>query len=526
MSIAYPEGECFFKRSALKTSTYDPDKPEHFYAHFMIEYIWNRPAFHGSDSTTSQYELYYHPRSAYRVVKGENWNTNYGNWDRISILYGKNPHSDKYRCVEHNLCVNGNRFRDQEKGGSLEPWFMVMPMPLFAKREEWILIDRTACIRAIYIPVAQQASEDYPEVCTFLHVNLAIQRDVSIMTHREIRDLDTYNDYIIVDRAETFPLDSTLGLVVDGRWTLAVSVRKLVTLLSLPRALRGHNCFSSHSIVMVDRKLTPTTGAEVKKFSDSADLSWTTVAGANYGLAIQWKPPQATTWLVGFIQNSLTIAVGFIPVIGPLAAVCFPLAWTAVTNPENFESTLKWVIPVADLAMHVSEEVRKSAKEQEKYLPTGWTGNPGEVFGFTYRKTESGTQPATDKKAAPAKSVPPETIKKYEAIRNFKYWSLMKPASAPAPQPVKAKDAPPKAKQVKSVPELPLQTPEKPSLDDLKPSPSFQFASQVLFGSGDISATTENNQGIFQKDSDESEEASANLYDWMDDYLHEELSGD
>ncbi|PWY67076.1 hypothetical protein BO94DRAFT_434434, partial [Aspergillus sclerotioniger CBS 115572] len=369
MALSYPEGECFFKRSALRSATYDADKPEHFYSHMLVEYIWNRPAFQGSDSEYAS-DVHFHPRSPYRVVKGDLWSTQYGNWANIFFLYGTKPHSDRYRQVGHNLCVNGNRFRDQEKGAALESWFMVIPMPLLAKGEEWLLIDRTACIRGIYIPVAHQASEDFPEVCTFLQVNFAINREVSILTQPEIWAFDC-NGWVVVDRVETVTLDSTLGLASDAKWTMAINIRQLVNLLSLPRPLRIHNCFSSHCIRFVDRKLTPTKGP-AQMFSDSADLSWTAVASANYGLTIQWKPPEATTWLAGFLKNTLTIAVGFIPVVGPLAAVAFPLTWTAIVDPGRFEGTLRELIPVADLAMKVGENIQRSAKEQEAYVVKGW----------------------------------------------------------------------------------------------------------------------------------------------------------
>ncbi|OJK00824.1 hypothetical protein ASPACDRAFT_42318 [Aspergillus aculeatus ATCC 16872] len=141
------------------SSTYDPDKPEHFYGHLLVEYICNRAAL-SDDSAYYTKDVHYHPRSAYQVVKGDWWDTKYGNWTNNHFLYGKKPYSDteRYRKVEHNLCVSGNRFRDQDKGGALESWFMILPMPLLAKEEEWFLVDRTACIRGIYIPIAHQAS--------------------------------------------------------------------------------------------------------------------------------------------------------------------------------------------------------------------------------------------------------------------------------------------------------------------------------------------------------------------------------
>jgi hypothetical protein len=149
MSLAYPEGEAFFLRSALKqeSSSFDPDKPSHFYAHLLVEFIWNKPAFHGSTLATYRDDVHKHPRSPYKVVTGSWWSTHYGNWEKICFLYGKRPcptstaEQKEYRQVEHNLCVDGNRFRDQEKGGALESFFMIIPMPLLARGEEWLFID-------------------------------------------------------------------------------------------------------------------------------------------------------------------------------------------------------------------------------------------------------------------------------------------------------------------------------------------------------------------------------------------------
>ncbi|PYH77975.1 hypothetical protein BO82DRAFT_405671 [Aspergillus uvarum CBS 121591] len=211
MSFAYLEGECFCKRSALRSSAYDPDKPEHFYGHLL-----------------------------------------YGNWTNIHFLYGKKPFSDEesYRKVDHNLRVSRNRFRDHDKGGALESWFMILPMPLLSKGEEWFLVD---------------ASEEYPDVYTFLQVSFAIPRQITVTVHPAVDSADRLS------------------------W--------LVNLLSLPRALRGHNCFSARIIRIFDRKPTPTKADPTPFISDETDLSWTTVASANAGLSIQWKAPQPTTWL-------------------------------------------------------------------------------------------------------------------------------------------------------------------------------------------------------------------------------------
>lgn len=153
MALAYPEGECFFKRSALATSQadgYHADNLKDFYGHFILEYVWNQWGDHGSDCNPNLTN----DRSKYKIVKGNNWGTQYGVWDRLPISYGQQK--DIKRRYQHNLCTDGNRIRDREKGASAEAslrsllatpgftddhqaWFMTLQMP--TKSEEWVWID-------------------------------------------------------------------------------------------------------------------------------------------------------------------------------------------------------------------------------------------------------------------------------------------------------------------------------------------------------------------------------------------------
>ncbi|KAL4962723.1 uncharacterized protein BDV14DRAFT_210367 [Aspergillus stella-maris] len=506
MSFAYPEGECFFKRSAICSSSYDPDKPEHFYGHLLVEYIWNRPAFHGCDSDYRR-DVHFHPRSAYKVVKGDWWNTYYGNWTSIYFLYGTKPYSDKarYRQIEHNLC--------------------------------WFLADRAACIRGIYIPIAHQASEDYPEICTFLQVN--------VLTHPAVDSEDSLT-WVAGESTATIQLDPTLGLAPDGMWTMAINIRQLVNMLSLPRQLRGHNVFSSHIIRIVDRKLTPTKGSP-QEARDWTDISWTAIASANYGLAIQWKPPQQTTWFTDFIKNTLTIAVGFIPIVGPLAAVYFPLAWTAIADTGAFEATLRELIPVADLAMKVAEEVKKGTEDQVLYLPKEWSGSVDTFMGLSAAKATEKAQGEEDKQVTLGKPAA-QKLKEFESIRNFQYWTVMKPAGAGAPA-VTARTAAPTVASTKSVgssgvgkhsaplnaniPDVPRPLPVK----ELKPSAKFELAKVALQQPPKASSATGQADKVYggliqevkpdveiQK-TKEKAAADGTGEDWLAKYLFEELFG-
>jgi hypothetical protein len=147
MALPYPEGEVFFERSVLRApGGYSANNIDHFYSHFMVEYIWNVPANHGSKSANSP-NGHHHSRSPYKIVKGSNWGTHYGNWTQLPFNYGRgndNPNNISERR-QHNLCTWGDRFKNQEKGDSAEAWFMTIPMP--KKDQRWVWIDVSLLLR-------------------------------------------------------------------------------------------------------------------------------------------------------------------------------------------------------------------------------------------------------------------------------------------------------------------------------------------------------------------------------------------
>ena len=121
MALAYPEGECFFVRMKLESSIYHANDAKDFYSHMMVEFVWNREADHGPEecmtAQSRKGQGHRHPRSGYKIVRGSWWDTDYGNWTYLPFSYG--AHWKKItRRVQHNLCTNGNTFRDREKGGA------------------------------------------------------------------------------------------------------------------------------------------------------------------------------------------------------------------------------------------------------------------------------------------------------------------------------------------------------------------------------------------------------------------------
>ncbi|KAH8423231.1 uncharacterized protein LDX57_000988 [Aspergillus melleus] len=372
MALAYPEGECFFRRDALnheKKDCYQADRVDHFYGHFIVEFLWNVPAHTGDKARQS----HSHPRSSYKLhdfslpwgfMSPGRKGPYIGCWTHLPFVYGSHYHKGEQRRVQHNLCTWDERLQKQVNGAAMESWFMMMPMP--KRQEGWVFIDRLANIRAIYIPVAHQASEDHPELCTFQHVNFASANARISMLHHT-GDPAKPN---VFWKDVTF--SKTHGLQDWNNLTLGVNINGLVNLLSLPRQLRAQNAFTSKNLIMLEAKMVASPKIE-QTIMDRADFDWAQVASANFGLSVQWKVVvKKQDWLENFIKNSLTVAVGFIPGIGSIAAIMFPLAWVAVSDPDSFMETFRNLVPGVDLELKIIEAIQESATEVREYLPEGW----------------------------------------------------------------------------------------------------------------------------------------------------------
>ncbi|KZF20251.1 hypothetical protein L228DRAFT_249930 [Xylona heveae TC161] len=366
MALAYPEGECFFRRSGLNSPSgwhYRADNPQHFYSHFMLEYIWNKPADHSHWEVNNPHG-WPQIRSGYSIVKGSLWNTLYGNYQFLPFQYGADHRTGITRRIQHNLCVHGNTFRDREKGGAYQAWFMTMPMP--TDQEKWVWIDLLAGIRAIYIPLAHRASEDYDQICTFLHISFTHTGEVRIWSQG--------------DQFLSFTCNTTDGLGVRRDHTIGINMYGLMNLLSLPRQLRNETAFTSKLVRVVPSTEVQTRALGPTYWNDH-DFDWVMVAGANYGLSLQWAPHQPTTWFQNFFGNVMTIAIGFIPIVGPVLSVSFSFAWTALTDPDSFLDAIRNEYPALDLTLYIIERIKNDAAATAAYLPPGWdqVGQPLQI---------------------------------------------------------------------------------------------------------------------------------------------------
>ena len=120
MALAYPEGECFFQRSGLRTPLpggYNADNVEHFHRHMMIEYLWNVPEGIGNTEINNP-RGHTHLRTAYSIVR-PGLRTRYGNFHFLPISFGPSE-SSVSRRVRHELCLDPWEFNRYHNGASAQ----------------------------------------------------------------------------------------------------------------------------------------------------------------------------------------------------------------------------------------------------------------------------------------------------------------------------------------------------------------------------------------------------------------------
>ncbi|KAK6827251.1 hypothetical protein PG987_010592 [Apiospora arundinis] len=371
MAIPYPEGECFFDRKALKApgGNYDPEDLGHFYSNMMVEYIYNEESYHGEKASNFAAGGFQHLRTAYEIVKALNWGTYFGAWEQLPFSYGPTPQTVKRR-TQHSLCHHAPTFVARDKGEAAQAWFMIMPLP--TREEEWVWIDMLAHIRAIYIPVAQSASKEYPHLSTWVQVKFSRDQTVDIL-----RD---------TGRFEKQEMTKLKGLAIAREQTIGLNIAGLVELLTIPRHYRkaGMTPFTAKLV-----KIVPASTVKTVKLSASyehgGDLEWTAIEKAHSGLDVMWKKAEKGSWVEDFTKNFLVFGIGFIPGIGPLLAITFSLTWTAVQgDADDFFKELSLWLPAVKITEVFKTDLKKSVAATRtyvdpKHLKEKKTTHPGSV---------------------------------------------------------------------------------------------------------------------------------------------------
>lgn len=229
--------------------------------------------------------------------------------------------------------------------------------------DQSVLTDQLlAHVRAIYIPIAHKSSEKCPDLCTYVHVRFNSLKDFELEYHQDKtpdKQAHLYDFEKAAVSKKKIVCDKTTGIGPDGTLAIGLNVTKLVTALAIPRHLRKADAFSSGGIVAVDSSLIPLVGVQ-QTLDDHCMVDWTTVAGENQGLTIEWgKGSYEGPWFIAWFRDSMTFAIGWVPLIGPFLAIGWSVAFTAIQDPDNLMNTLRSAIPGVRLTEGLIEEFKK-----------------------------------------------------------------------------------------------------------------------------------------------------------------------
>ncbi|KAJ5357482.1 hypothetical protein N7541_004640 [Penicillium brevicompactum] len=454
MALSYPQGECFFKRSALKSKKekrFDAEDEKQFYSTMLVEVTWNKEAYHGSKQAEKAPP---HKRSNYKilmdrgVLRDENgkvddnlkasvfqWQTQYGNYTHLPFNYGH--YSQPSRRAQHELCTWGHRFKSRECGDAYESWFMFVPVP--TSDEQFVFIDRLCSIRAIYIPVSHVASEESQDLCTYLHVRFNNMKDIKLQYHKDKtpEKFAEIFDFEAVDKTTTtLTCHEEFGIEHDPKTALGINITKLVTTLIVPRQFRKKDAFSSGAIFLVDVSLIPVIPIN-QKFTKGSMADWTTIASANHGLSVKWtEGDHKTHWLLNYIKNSLVILSGIVPIVGPILSMGAALGMEAIINPDGFMDELREQIPFVELSEGMIAEFKKLAGESKDNMTAKISkidqpsSTPAISFESSKDSDKASQQPV--KKGEPDETTPAELaastvseVHSYQALSEAEYKSTV-----------------------------------------------------------------------------------------------------
>lgn len=173
MSLPYPEGEVYFRRSALNhKSGFDADDQASFYKHGLVETVWNNRFCNGSEYSSS----FVHKHAGLNKIDPDMWGTDYYMWSyqRFHFTNDKTGGSISRRVALQNN-YNPNEIRDFEKGGPNK----VVIMPFELGSERYMFMDLTVPVRAVYLPLAYQCDENFQDLCSYLMIDFRMRKSIT-----------------------------------------------------------------------------------------------------------------------------------------------------------------------------------------------------------------------------------------------------------------------------------------------------------------------------------------------------------
>ncbi|KAF4775367.1 hypothetical protein HER10_EVM0009719 [Colletotrichum scovillei] len=355
MASYFPEGECFFVRSSLKYgNTWSAENEEQFYSHVLIEYQWN--GWIGSGSASS---MPTHLRSKSQSGTASLYNTRFWQWDRFFVGESKTTDPSSLTAItSYPNSLNWNEMRDRDKGGPRK--YILRPVKIRRKDTEWLWIDATIPIRAIYFPVCQQTDEAYKQYCTYVVIDFKAR--------------DTINCFNIAGEPRTYPSTREAGLGLNKDLTWLFKVPDLITYLTIPHKLRNPEYGVYNATTRTDalflvghagRTWTASDTVHTDGFIREIDLA--NVISATFGVEVGWRPYKYSSFILDLVTHVVQLGLGFIPGAGPLLSVAFGIGLQLLNDPETFKAD-----NVLDISAAVLSTLIASAGKSKKYVAPGF----------------------------------------------------------------------------------------------------------------------------------------------------------
>jgi hypothetical protein len=262
----------------------------------------------------------------------------------------------------HPNSLNWNECRDLRNGGPRK--YILRPIQIQSSETEWLWIDATIPLRAIYFPVAQRTDQAFNNLCTYVVIDFR---------HRESVEITDYRG----NYATRYPVTSHAGLGrMDGA-TLGFHVPDIIAYLSIPHKLRNpdYRLFRSKNrrddlVVSATSWLQWTSTARVIHHPDFfREIDLAKVLSATFGVEVGWRPYEPSTFLRDLIIRLVDTALGMVPGVGPLLSIAFGIAVQALEDPHSFG--IENILGLNQTAM---DEVTRSSNKHRKYLAPDFMG--------------------------------------------------------------------------------------------------------------------------------------------------------
>ncbi|RBR26197.1 uncharacterized protein FIESC28_00980 [Fusarium coffeatum] len=262
----------------------------------------------------------------------------------------------------HPNSLNWNECRDLRGGGPRK--YILRPIRIQSRETEWVWIDATIPLRAIYFPVSQRTDQAFDNLCTYVVIDFR---------HRESAWIMDYAGGF----ATLYSMTSHAGLGRRDGATWGFHVPDIIAYLSIPHKLRNpdYSLFKSKNrrddlVVSAASRLSWTSTTRVIHHPDFfREIDLAKVLSATFGVKVGWRPYEPSRFLRDLIIRLVDSALGMVPGVGPLLSIAFGIAVQALEDPHSFS-----IDNILGLKQTAMDEVTRSSNKHRKYLAPGFMG--------------------------------------------------------------------------------------------------------------------------------------------------------